>query len=526
MPKHFNTAGPCKADIHYMLSSLDRLPTLGSLIDQQGYFVIHAPRQTGKTTVMMALAQQLTESGNYTAIVLSVETGAAFKHDPVLAEKYIIRSWIGTSKVTLPGELQPPKLRDIQEEMGLLDPRDLDIKTYLQAWTLASPRPLVVFLDEIDSLEDETLITVLRQLRAGFPLRPHGFPHSLALIGVRDVRDYKVASGGSLRLNTASPFNIKLESFTLSNFTLTEVSALYQQHTEATGQVFLPEAVALVFHLTQGQPWLVNAIARQLVEVLVTDPTQPITVDDVTQAKELIIQRQETHLDSLVKRLREPEIQAIFEPMLSGDELGNIPEDDVQLLLDLGLCRLQNGSSLQVANPIYKEIIPRVLAYVTTASLPAPSISPRWLNPDGSLNPEALLDSFLDFWRQHGEPLLKSAPYHEIAPHIVLMAFLHRVVNGGGTLEREYAIGSGRMDICLRYGAVVMGMELKVWKPGKKDPLPQGLQQLDKYLAGLGLDTGWLVIFDRRPDLLPIEERTTTEEVVSPGGRAIVVIRG
>ena len=523
MPKHFNTAGPCKADIHYMLSSLDRLPTLGSLIDQQGYFVIHAPRQTGKTTVMMALAQQLTESGNYTAIVLSVETGAAFKHDPVLAQRYILNHWWNTLRVTLPPDLQLPKRTAVEQEVGTTE---LDLQTVLQIWTLASPRPLVVFLDEIDSLEDETLITVLRQLRAGFPLRPHGFPHSLALIGVRDVRDYKVASGGSLRLNTASPFNIKLESFTLSNFTLTEVSALYQQHTEATGQVFLPEAVALVFHLTQGQPWLVNAIARQLVEVLVTDPTQPITMDDVTQAKELIIQRQETHLDSLVKRLREPEIQAIFEPMLSGDELGNIPEDDVQLLLDLGLCRLQNGSSLQVANPIYKEIIPRVLAYVTTASLPAPSISPRWLNPDGSLNPEALLESFLDFWRQHGEPLLKSAPYHEIAPHIVLMAFLHRVVNGGGTLEREYAIGSGRMDLCLRYGAVVMGMELKVWKPGKKDPLPQGLQQLDKYLAGLGLDTGWLVIFDRRPDLLPIEERTTTEEVVSPGGRAIVVIRG
>ncbi|MFM7558836.1 MAG: hypothetical protein ACKO5O_02050 [Cylindrospermopsis raciborskii] len=105
-----------------------------------------------------------------------------------------------------------------------------------------------------------------------------------------------------------------------------------------------------------------------------------------------------------MKRLREPEIQAIFEPMLSGDELGNIPEDDVQLLLDLGLCRLQNGSGLQVANPIYKEIIPRVLAYVTTASLPAPSLNPHWLNPDRSLNPEALLGSFLDFWRQHGEP--------------------------------------------------------------------------------------------------------------------------
>jgi len=526
MPKQFNTAGPCKPDIHYMLSPTARLPELKALIDGQNYFVLHAPRQTGKTTAMMTLAQQLTASGDYTAIVLSVETGAAFKHDPILAQKYIIRNWISTTKVLLPGDLQPPKLRDIQEEMGLIDPNDLDITIYLQSWAIASPRSLVIFLDEIDSLEDETLITVLRQLRTGFPLRPQGFPHSLALIGVRDVRDYKVASGGSPRLNTASPFNIKSESFTLSNFTLEEVTALYHQHTQATGQVFLPETVALVFDLTQGQPWLVNAIARQLVEVFVPDPTQAITVDNVLQAKERIIQRQETHLDSLVKRLREPEIQAIFEPMLAGDALGSIPEDDVQLLLDLGLCRLQNGGGLQVANPIYQEIIPRVLAYVTTASLPAPTIHPRWLTSEGSLNPEALLESFLDFWRQHGEPLFRSTPYPEIAPHLVLMAFLHRVVNGGGTLEREYAIGSGRMDLCLRYGTVTIAMELKVWKEGKKDPLTEGLKQLDKYLSGLGLDTGWLVIFDRRPDLPPLSDRTTTELAISPAGRSITVIRG
>ena len=78
------------------------------------------------------------------------------------------------------------------------------------------------------------------------------------------------------------------------------------------------------------------------------------------------------------------------------------------------------------------------------------------------------------------------------------MAFLHRVVNGDGTLEREYTIGSGRMDLCLRYGGLTLGMELKVWRDGAPDPLTAGLTQLDGYLAGLGLDRGWLVIFDRR----------------------------
>ena len=132
----------------------------------------------------------------------------------------------------------------------------------------------------------------------------------------------------------------------------------------------------------------------------------------------------------------------------------------------------------------------------------------------------------MEFWRQHGQPLLRSVHYHEIAPHIVLMAFLHRVVNGGGSLEREYAIGSGRMDLCLRYGGVTLGMELKVWRDGEKDPLAKGLQQLDTYLAGLGLESGWLVIFDQRSGLPPIEERTTTESATTASGRAVVVIRG
>ena len=121
---------------------------------------------------------------------------------------------------------------------------------------------------------------------------------------------------------------------------------------------------------------------------------------------------------------------------------------------------------------------------------------------------------------------MKSAPYHEIAPHLVMMAFLHRVVNGGGTLEREYAIGSGRMDLCLRYGDTVVAMELKVWRQNQPDPLRAGLKQLDSYLAGLGLNQGWLVIFDRRTEVAPIAERTTVERATTAKGRNIAVIRG
>jgi len=105
------------------------------------------------------------------------------------------------------------------------------------------------------------------------------------------------------------------------------------------------------------------------------------------------------------------------------------------------------------------------------------------------------------------------------------MAFLHRVVNGGGTLEREYAIGSDRMDLCLRYKSVTLGIELKVWREKKRDPQNDGIEQLESYLARLGLDEGWLFIFDRRKNALPIEERLLTEVVNTEKGRDITVIR-
>jgi len=515
MSRWFNIAGPCKADKHYMLSPTSRLPDLEHLIEQESYFVIHAPRQTGKTTAMLALAKQLTESGRYAAVMVSAEVGSPYSHDPGAAELAILGAWRNMISVRLPQDLQPPTW--VYEEPGQR------IQASLQAWAQASPRPLVVFIDEIDSLQDEALISVLRQLRDGYPSRPENFPLSVGLIGLRDVRDYKMASGGSYRLNTSSPFNIKVSSLTLRDFLAAEVQELYQQHTSDTGQVFTTEATAMAFNLTQGQPWLVNALAKEVVEKIVKDRNVAITHEHILKAKEILIARQDTHLDSLAEKLREKRVQEIIEPILAGLALGDTPSDDRQYLIDLGLLRRDPAGGLAIANPIYREVIPRVLAQGTQDSLP--HISPTWLTKEGELNTDVLLDAFLKFWRQHGEPLLGSAAYHEIAPHLVLMAFLHRVVNGGGTLEREYAIGSDRMDLCLRYGSVTLGIELKVWRDKRGDPQSEGLDQLDSYLARLGLESGWLLIFDQRKKSPPIEERLSTQISTTKNQRSITVIR-
>ena len=519
-PRFFNIAGPCQPADHYMLSATSRLPEVRKLIDDKLYFVLHAPRQIGKTTAIGSLARDLLAEGRYTGALVSVEVGAPYSDEPAAAEQAILEAWRDHAASQLPVAQRPPPWPDA--------PPGRRLGSALREWSKACMdlgKPLVLFLDEIDALSDKTLISVLRQLRDGYINRPQGFPWSLALVGMRDVRDYKVRAGGSERLHTASPFNIKVASLTLRNFNAPEVAELLHQHTEDTGQVFSPEATARIFDLSQGHPWLVNALARELVEKLVPDRTQAISEAQVLQAKENLILRMDTHLDSLAERLREDRVRHIIEPMLAGTLFdGSVTSDDQRFVLDLGLCRLGPGGSLVIANPIYQEVIPRMLGENAQRSI-RPNLKPTWLDAEGKLAPDRLLDAFLSFWRENGEALLRSVPYHEVAPQLVLMAFLHRVVNGGGSIQREYAIGTRRMDLCLRHGDLTLGIELKVWRPKQPDPLDEGLVQLDEYLDTLNQPTGWLVLFDRRPKRLPLSKRLTVTQTKSPTTRNITVIR-
>lgn len=211
--------------------------------------------------------------------------------------------------------------------------------------------------------------------------------------------------------------------------------------------------------------------------------------------------------------------------MLGGLRVGTFAADDIRFVLNLGLVS-QSGRTerLAIANPIYRELIARELTATTRASLPA--LKPVWLGDDGRIRLNALLTAFLSFWRLHGEPLLGTSAYSEIAPHIVLMAFLQRVVSGG-TVDREFAIGRGCMDLLVRHRDVTLAVELKTWRDSdrKRDVVAEGLAQLDEYLAAVDADSAWLVLFDQRTGQPPIAERTSSETTVTPGGRPVTLVR-
>ncbi|MEO3873289.1 AAA family ATPase [Nonomuraea sp. B12E4] len=525
--RYFNTTGPCGPQHHYMLPPTQRLPQARELIEMDRYFVLHAPRQTGKTTALRTLASELTAEGDVAALMFSCERAKSAGDDVGWAESLLLDSLReAAARTGWPEELLPP------DPWPQVTPGSR-FGSALSEWCRRCPRRVVLFLDEIDALQGNSMVSILSQLRDGHNARHEGrpFPASVVLCGLRDLRDYKVASGGEPgQANPASPFNIVAESLRLGDFTADEIAELYDQHTQATGQEFTKDAVDRVFELTQGQPWLVNALAFEI--ILQMGTTSAITDGQVEDAKERLIRKRATHLDALVARLREPRVERVIEPIMAGmwPDTDNSFDDDISYAHDLGLIR--GTRDLEIANPIYREVLLRVLGQRTERFVKADPHS--FVLPDGRFDLPRLLEEFVVFWREHGEVLIRQEGYHEAACQIILMAFLHRLVNGGGQLDREYAAGTKRLDVLVRWpytgpdgDRLVQreAMELKVWRAGENDPLPDGLSQLDRYLDRLTLSTGVLAIFDRRPEAPSWKERGAFGQATTPSGRQVTVLR-
>ena len=519
MARIFNIAGPCIPGKHYMLPPGERTRDAAPLIEREEYFVIHAPRQSGKTTFLNHLADEINSRGERLALYVSLERtqGLSKREAAIPAVIEAISDWASdVEELALEA--------DFVGQFTAGDPSS-SLGRFLRAWCGRISHSLVLLFDEVDCLADDSIISFLRQLRDGYVRRMRApFPSTIALVGMRNLRDYRTRiRPGEESLGTAIPFNIVAESLTLPDFTLQEIAALYAQHTEETGQVFEEAVVERAYELTHGQPWLVNALARQCTMELVPDASQPIRVKHLDQAKEDLILKRPTHLDSLMARLREPRVQRVIEPMLAGASLTADPNDDDYLLTrDLGLIR-EEAKTAVISNAIYREVIPRFLTAATELEHDLPSAG-AFPSVDGGFEVLELLRAFQQFWRENSEIWLDRYTYREAGPHLVLQAYLQRIVNGYGSLAREYAAGSGRIDLCITRGEHRYAIEIKAVRPhrGLERTREEGIEQLCAYLERLGLSEGVLLIFDQRPGL-SWDERIY-EQQVEHRGKTITIL--
>ena len=513
MRPSFNTAGPCLPGEHYMLPPERRLGRVLELIDDRKYFTLHSGRQTGKTTCAFWLVDHLNASGRQGAVWVDLQTA---REQPDLDRALpVILSELDRAFARDVPSLGRPAPEEIK---ALLAIPERAVLGYLSAMQAGSDRPLVLLFDEADGLVGRTMVSFLAQLRAGYLDRSREpFPSSVALIGLRPVRDYALveAEGRAVSwLGTTSPFNISAEAATLGPFTRAEVVELLAQHTKVTGQRFEAAAAERIFALGAGHPWLTNAMADQIVARDVTDRAIAIAAEHVEAAKDTIIRERRTHIDSLVARLREPRVQKILAPMIAGQVTGgDVLDDDVAYVIGLGLLSEDSGR-LAIANAVYREVIPRALVHVQQLQLAQETA--WYVRGDGSLDADKLLRAFQDFWRRDGHLAAEGFGYREAGPHLMLMAFLQRVVNGGGRIEREYGLGRRALDLVLHWRGMRHAIEVKLRRDSETEA--DGLDQVAGYLDLAGLDEGFLVLFDLR-STVSWQDRITVRDVAHAGKR-------
>ena len=519
----FSTAGPVRPDEHYAIPPLDRvdLCDLLDLIRRKQYFVLHAPRQTGKTSALIALRDHLNSgaAGDFRCVNINVEPAQVARDDVARGMRAILSQLAQQARFV--GDTFPEEhwLRTF-ETAG---PEEA-LRSLLANWCEASLTPLVLLVDEIDALVGDTLLSVLRQLRAGYERRPEGFPQSVVLCGIRDIRDYRIRSSTGEVIAGGSPFNVAAKSLRLGDFTKAETYALMEQHTTETEQPFEEAALAEVWEQTQGQPWLVNALCADACfeRKEGRDRTRPITKADIDAAKEALVVSRRTHLDQLAHKLEEERVRRVVVPILSGGPARHEVRD-LEYVRDLGL--VDANQPPRIANPIYAEVVPRELGSVVESGLDERA---AWYVDDaGRLDMHKLLRAFSTFYGEQAEHWLgRLADYSEAGPQLILQAYLQRIVNGGGRIEREYGIGRGAVDIQVLWPEEAgqpsdlwtrIVVECKALQPSGRQSLEstieRGVTQTLRYMAQCKAKEGHLVVFDRReePRYGDAREPTTSE---------------
>ena len=510
--KRFNTAGPVKADKNYTIDPLHRVnwAEVYDLISSERYFVLHAPRQTGKTSALLAMMKTLNTADDFSCAYANIEGAQAARGDETQGIPAVCDAIVESIELYL-GNMDLRAWYNLSKKQT--SPQFL-LSALLKHWAQTTPKPTVLLLDEVDALVGDTLISLLRQIRAGYAQRPEAFPQSIILCGVRDVRDYRLHQTGGEVITGGSAFNIKAESLRMGNFSQEETIALLQQHTTETGQVFEAGVLDELWLDSRGQPWLVNALAHELTwkHEPARNRSNPITPEQYHAARERLIYARATHLDQLIDKLKEPRVHSVISAMLSGDiDNLNFNPHDVEYCIDLGLIQRAVNGALSISNRIYQEVIPRELTWAVQSGIT--NQEQAWyLKPDHSLDTSKLIAAFQQFFREHSDSWMEGFNYREAGPQLLIQAFLQRIINGGGRINREYALGRKRTDLLIEWplnpekgflGPVQrIVLELKIWRKNRSFDavLQEGILQTQGYAAQVGAGEAHLIIFDRHPD--------------------------
>jgi AAA-like domain len=504
MAKEFNVTGTCFPEDHYMADVSKKWDAAYSMIEAGKYFIINRPRQYGKTTTIYTMAERLTQSGKYLVFNMSFEgIGDAIFNDEVVFASGFVRLLEKYASVTAPELVD--WLIQIEPTISSLELLDKMITKFVNK----TDKKVVVLIDEVDkSSNNQLFIGFLAMLRNKY-LERKTFKtfHSIVLAGVHDVKSlkYKIRQGDEPKYN--SPWNIATDFTVDMNLYPDEIKPMLADYMQEQDITMDTQSIAdRLFYLTSGYPFLVSQLCKIIAEKIMPTQTLKEWVEaDVDKAFRILFRtRGIANFDTLLKNLKEyPDLYNLAYSLVIDSV--TTPYSDYNFAVNLGILhgifgRTEEGM-LKIHNRIYREIIAEMMISEwrtdtiihRTMNTDAFDLVSQYRLPNNALDMQKVLEQFQVFMKK--EYSSKNREFLERDGRLIFLAFMRPILNGAGYDFKEPQISEEkRLDVVMTYHQHQYVAELKIWHGAAAHE--KGLDQLVDYLDRLGLDTGFLLIFD------------------------------
>lgn len=520
MSKRFNITGTCIPERHYMADVSNKLRQTLDMVKLGEYFIINRPRQFGKTTMLVNLQRTLVRSSDFFPITISFEALGEGEYASTLRFGQVFLGLLsrelaaqGNTEVAAWLEQNAEELQDFPK-----------IGRVISDLVLKFPKKLVLLIDEVDkSGNNEVFLHFLGMLRSKYldALRGSGSTfHSVILAGVHDVKTLKIKLRPDAAQTLNSPWNIATDFEVDMSLSASEIIPMLEEYSQDAGIQIdaLLFAEKLVWY-TSGHPFLVSKLCKMLAEKIIpAKGTQEWTLADLEYAASELVKESNTNFDSLIKNLESyRELQdLVFELVMNERSITyNIHNPVITLGMMYGY--LANGRGLRIHNRIYAELIYNYFSskLETSYTFRNENVPVIFQLPNRSLDMPKVLDRFQRFMKEQYSK--KDRDFLERQGRLIFLAFIKPIINGGGYDFKEPEIfEERRIDVAITYYAEKYVVELKIWHGEAAHQ--EGLTQLLGYLDRVGLDMGYLVIFDHS------EVKSWKQEWIEVEGKRILAV--
>lgn len=431
--RFFNNSGPVNQVDHFCVPPMKRLDSnkVWQLILQKKYFLIRGPKQSGKTSYLLALAKLLNQKGYAKCLYINVECLRGTEEDL----KESMRSLLFEISSRARDNFGDDYLEDLVT--GILDKRGpfQALNELLTQWSKRSDKPIVLLVDEIDTLQGTILTSFLSQIRAGYDKRPELFPQSIIFCGTHDVIEKQ--------------FNIKDATLKISFLSRVDLNEMVAAYCSKRRVEIDPEAVERIWEYSSGQPWIVSTLCGELFhEIVPAKGLKRVSAVQVGEAIDNVLAKKGNHIEYLVAQLKSERVKKCLIPVLTGGALiEGVQESDLGYIEELGILHI--GRVIDVSNGLYKEFIPRALFGPVLFMTNFDDL--EYQKPDGSIDAIRLVQRFQSFFADHIRHLIGLLDYGDAGYSLVFQALLHKLADVNTKVIRVYGLNKHYVLLKLRH---------------------------------------------------------------------------